>query len=494
VDGGAAGSAGASGTTDGSLGGAGEVISEGSGGIAAAGSDGTSAAGSDGASAAGSDGTSAAGSDGTSAAGSDGTSAAGSDGTSAAGSDGTSAAGSDGTSAAGSNGIAPGGAGGVTGDGVAGTGEGATDGEGGQLGCTGEPSNFAVDDGTWESNYTQASEALWLNRFTPVAFPFDVNTVSTVYTPEATAGDDIEVVLWEDTDGDGDPGTGAVLRHTEYFQIESVDGETWDHYALAELVRFEGPGDILVGLVNRSADPDPEALHFVVGALDTTAPQQRSWFGTNAMLPLPDPPVIPTGGTWALTDAAILPSNWMIRAEGHVCLDDGSTGGSAGAGGQSSGGAAGVGAGGDGGAGDAAACNDIDVTDAPAVTPTIVTDTAPEPLGGTIQDGTYYLTSAVVYVPSGDAPPTAPTREIMVISCAGGGGPCTTELALERGSNPVQNRTTTWPVPTGSTMSGTVVCPPDGGSGTASFTATGTELVLFNTGGGNVTVATLTRQ
>lgn len=125
----------------------------------------------------------------------------------------------------------------------------------------------------------------------------------------------VELVLWEDTDGDGDA-TGSVVRHYEWVTVQAVDDVTWSSYTLASPVRFDGPGDIWVGMVDRFSTSGEGSVW--PACMDQTTSAQRSWAGWDTGYVTPDPPVIPTTDTWTLIDMYFA-GNWMLRAHGHLC-------------------------------------------------------------------------------------------------------------------------------------------------------------------------------
>jgi hypothetical protein len=138
-------------------------------------------------------------------------------------------------------------------------------------------------------------------------------------------------------------------------------------------------------------------------------------------------------------------------------------------------------------------CNNIDISVASVITPTVLALTnQPVPSGGTISDGVYYLTGAVIYT-NNSAPTIVPMQEIMVASCPA--GQCTIQIASKLGSAAVQHLTLSAAVPTGLTFSGTTTCPAGGGSVAFAYSSTATTFTIFTASDtGAVTVATLTKQ
>ncbi len=174
-----------------------------------------------------------------------------------------------------------------------------------------------VDDGSAENSIglTAGGQFLWLNRFTPDPsdFPFSIDQISILFRDSIAVGDDIELVLWEDTDGDGDPGTGATFLYSQYVTVVNNDGTTWNDYTLDEPVFFSGPGDVLIGVVNRSG---AAGYNDFPAAIDQTPPsQERSWIGLYSGDP-PDPPTLPAPSAWGTIDSFGLAGNWTLRASG----------------------------------------------------------------------------------------------------------------------------------------------------------------------------------
>lgn len=120
----------------------------------------------------------------------------------------------------------------------------------------------------------------------------------------------MDIYLYEDANGD--PRDDAVHRASlTGQQIQAVDEVTWSTFILDSPVTFAGPGDILIGVVNRTTREGS-----FPAAIDQTDPQGRSWAGvTIGELP-PDPPPIPYGETFGLVgDIVSQDGNWMIRGQ-----------------------------------------------------------------------------------------------------------------------------------------------------------------------------------
>jgi hypothetical protein len=120
--------------------------------------------------------------------------------------------------------------------------------------------HLVLDDGSLESNVglTAGGQFIWLNRFTPdpADFPFVLDQVSVLFSTEVgvNISDTIDIYLYEDTDGDGDPGTGAsLLQSLDDAAVQAADSVTWSNYPVDPPVILNGPGDVLIAVVNRTA-------------------------------------------------------------------------------------------------------------------------------------------------------------------------------------------------------------------------------------------------
>ncbi len=185
------------------------------------------------------------------------------------------------------------------------------------------PVNLILDDGSPE-NYIGLNDGisgyqlLWLNRFTPnpADFPFQLETISVLFgSTNVPLGGPVDLVVYEDTDGDGDPSNATVVAvYNE--TVLANDGVTWSDYTLATPLVLNGPGDVLIGAINRYQESGVEPADFPA-ALDQTATQQRSWVGSWSTDP-PAPPVLPPDSLWDIIDAFGFAGNWMIRGSGET--------------------------------------------------------------------------------------------------------------------------------------------------------------------------------
>jgi subtilisin-like proprotein convertase family protein len=182
------------------------------------------------------------------------------------------------------------------------------------------PVSFVVDDGVGENaiGLTNGGQFLWLNRFTPAAafFPIQINQVQVNFSypggsTGVNVGELVDIYLYEDADGN--PANGATFVASLLNQtVQAVDGTTWSVYNFGAPVTFNGPGDILIAVVNRTAGI---AAGTFPAVLDQTASQQRSWAGFGAVPA--NPPVLPPP-TFGTIDSFGFPGNWLVRGFGET--------------------------------------------------------------------------------------------------------------------------------------------------------------------------------
>ncbi|UCC89226.1 MAG: hypothetical protein JSV81_07930, partial [Anaerolineales bacterium] len=176
---------------------------------------------------------------------------------------------------------------------------------------------MSVDDGQSESQIGDGGQFVWFNRFTPnpADFPLLLDEVRVQFgSSGVSAGDNVDLVVHEDTDGDGDPGTGANHLATYSVSVQAADLNTWSVYALSPPVVLNGPGDVLIGVVNRYGS---EGFFDYPAALDRTSSQGRSWAASYLAGDVPDPLTYPADEQWGIIDSFDgLAGNWMIRGFG----------------------------------------------------------------------------------------------------------------------------------------------------------------------------------
>ncbi len=183
------------------------------------------------------------------------------------------------------------------------------------------PVDLVLDDGTAENSIgvndsVSAYQFIWMNRFTPgvADFPFNLEQISILWpSGQVIAGSSVELVVYQDIDGDGNP-VNAEVMGVYNVTIQNVDGTTWDNYTLTDPLLLGGPGDILIGAINRWVTSAVSPAQWPAN-IDTTASQGRSWIGWWNTDP-PVPPVLPPDNTFGTIDSLGFAGNWMIRASG----------------------------------------------------------------------------------------------------------------------------------------------------------------------------------
>jgi uncharacterized repeat protein (TIGR01451 family) len=184
------------------------------------------------------------------------------------------------------------------------------------------PLSLIVDDGLGENAIgVGGAQFLWLNRFTPAPslFPIQLDRVEVMFGyPSATGGINVgelvDIYLYEDADGN--PANGATFVASLLNQaVQAVDGSTWSVFNLPAPVSFNGPGDVLIAVVNRTAGVTPSTFPAVID--QTSASQQRSWAGFGAVPG--NPPVLPLP-TFGIIDSfgASFAGNWLVRGFGQT--------------------------------------------------------------------------------------------------------------------------------------------------------------------------------
>ena len=167
-------------------------------------------------------------------------------------------------------------------------------------------------DGVFGVGAQSAQQFLWFNRFSnPGPFRLDEIWVLFPAGDNMAVGEEIQLVVY--LDPDGDPSNGADLLTTVTETIQVVDGNTFSVYTLASPLTILTGGDILVGVVDRFVESGVTSPT-TPASMDTTASQGRSWLAVWTGDP-PDPPLLPPDGVYTPIDV-FQPGNWMIRAFG----------------------------------------------------------------------------------------------------------------------------------------------------------------------------------
>lgn len=187
------------------------------------------------------------------------------------------------------------------------------------------PVSLVVDDGTHEAAYgvndntaMTGKQFIWLTRFTPEAatYPFTLDEIWVMFDSfgggaNVNVGDAIDLVVYEDSDGD--PTNGATWLATIPVTVQAVDGTVWSVYSLSSPILLEGPGDVIIAAINRyiTSGVSPRAYP---ATFDTTSGQDRSWIGWWTADP-PSPPLLPPGLRFDLLTGDHA-GNWLIRGYG----------------------------------------------------------------------------------------------------------------------------------------------------------------------------------
>jgi hypothetical protein len=172
-----------------------------------------------------------------------------------------------------------------------------------------------VDDDQPESafgiNGSSSLQFLWFNQFADPG-PFTLEEIWVLFPPGSnmTVGAAIELVVFQDADGD--PSNGADLLASYDRTIQVLDGNTFSIYPVS--LEISGAGDILIGVINRFTDPASTPPLTEPAAADTSIGQGRSWWALWSG-PVPDPPVLP-GDLGMEQLQGPTAGNWMIRGFG----------------------------------------------------------------------------------------------------------------------------------------------------------------------------------
>lgn len=183
-----------------------------------------------------------------------------------------------------------------------------------------EPVSLQIDGGISSIIGVGTQQILWFNRFSPrlLDLPFTLQTVQVGLAPgngNVEVGDLFDVYVW--TDADRDPSNGATLIASVTGQVITT-GVGFKTVALPADLRIEAAdGDVLVGVVNRSARIVTGTSYGVVIGDAAGNSAQRSWIGFN--FPggnAANPPVFADAASFGLIDGLAPGRNWTIRATG----------------------------------------------------------------------------------------------------------------------------------------------------------------------------------
>lgn len=181
------------------------------------------------------------------------------------------------------------------------------------------PIQLVLDDGSAEGAFGVAGaggaarQFLWFQQFSPPAPDFDLEEIWVLFPDDdvLAPGSAIQLVVYQDVDGDPTDGAGLLLALDG--TVQSADGVTFSIYPLATAVEIRGGGDVYLGVVNRYVTSGVTPVT-QPAALDTGASAMRSWVATWSGDP-PDPPLLPPDQLLFRVDD-FQPGNWMIRGFG----------------------------------------------------------------------------------------------------------------------------------------------------------------------------------
>jgi hypothetical protein len=171
-------------------------------------------------------------------------------------------------------------------------------------------------DGDFGVNSPNAQQFMWFNQFTPPFTGVRLDEVWVLFPASGTSnvnvGDEVEIVVY--LDPDGDPTNGATLLRSFSATIQVADGDTFSIYPLTPALEVSDPGDLLIGAIDRWVESGVTAPTRPA-AIDVTASQGRSWLAVWRGDPPPSP-TLPADSIFSTIDA-YQPGNWMIRAFGE---------------------------------------------------------------------------------------------------------------------------------------------------------------------------------
>jgi len=180
--------------------------------------------------------------------------------------------------------------------------------------------NLILDDGTRENalGLTAGGQFIWLNRFTPdpADFPFSLTEVQVLFGQGVgvNVGELVDIYIYEDTDGDGNPGTGAnFLGSVLNAAVQFTNDTSFSVYPVTTPIVLNGPGDVLIAVVNRTAGVAPGTFP---ASMDQTTSAGRSWIGIYAAGNPGNPPTLPADSLWGTIDSFGFPGNFMVRGYG----------------------------------------------------------------------------------------------------------------------------------------------------------------------------------
>ena len=187
-----------------------------------------------------------------------------------------------------------------------------------------------VDDGTPEERISAPGRddvVTWMNVLSPpeeLCGDYQIEAVQVMWEDDLAVGDSARAYVYEDTDGDRSPVTGALLlAEVPGVRVQFNDEVRFSEYALAAPVTVTECRDVIVVFVGTGMRE--RQVRFVEPALlDSDNPQGRSWITRPSETP-PLPPILSTETLLRLPDAlpGRLDGNFMIRAVASAVVTSG---------------------------------------------------------------------------------------------------------------------------------------------------------------------------
>lgn len=177
---------------------------------------------------------------------------------------------------------------------------------------------LVLDDDSWEGflgvGGATAEQFLWFNRFASPG-PFTLEEIWVLFPQgEAAVGDDIQLAVYRDADGD--PANGAQLVGSFAAEVLVADNNTFSVYHLATPLEVDDGGEVWIGVINRWVVPGVTPLS-APATIDTNSNLGLSGFATWAGSP-PDPPDLATATSIQNLSSTPGAGTFLIRAFGST--------------------------------------------------------------------------------------------------------------------------------------------------------------------------------
>jgi hypothetical protein len=169
--------------------------------------------------------------------------------------------------------------------------------------------SFFIDDGSVESIYGcgTTSKLVWVNRFTPTAYPFTLSRVDVIIGngdagsgATVATGRAIRILVYYDPTANDDR-TDATLLYSQDATIQVVSYSSWNSYTLTTPQTIPA-GEFYVGIYDQVTDSPVN----YIGDADTSANQSRSYRTCTSI----------AGNPAASSLTKDTSRNWAIRAFG----------------------------------------------------------------------------------------------------------------------------------------------------------------------------------